>query len=128
MGQAMTPVARAAALAGAASGLLAVMLAAAGAHLVPASEPGLRSFWATALQMQLFHSLALLALAALADRCRPQWAGLAALAFIAGIVLFCGSLYLRALGLDVLPGPVTPAGGLLLMCGWLLAIATFARR
>ena len=37
-----------------------------------------------------------------------------------GVLLFSGSLYLRATGFEFLPGPVTPAGGIILMLGWAL--------
>jgi len=126
MQRALHPVARTVAVAGALSALLAVMLAALGAHAVPASPPELRSFWSTALQMHLFHSLGLLALAALGGG-RPLWLGLTGGAFVAGILMFSGSLYLRAAGFDWMPGPVTPAGGLTLMSGWILAITTLVR-
>jgi uncharacterized membrane protein YgdD (TMEM256/DUF423 family) len=42
--------------------------------------------------------------------------------FLAGTLLFSGSLYgLALLGWKWL-GPITPIGGLLLLCGWLLLI------
>jgi uncharacterized membrane protein YgdD (TMEM256/DUF423 family) len=37
-----------------------------------------------------------------------------------GVLFFCGSLYLRASGIEFLPGPLTPAGGIVLMLGWVL--------
>lgn len=72
-----------------------------------------------ASQFQLLHAIALLALA------RPCAEGLrllrpAAWAMVAGIVLFSGSLYLKALGI-ALPVPMaTPLGGLCLIGSWLL--------
>ena len=48
----------------------------------------------------------------------------AAIAFLAGIVLFCARLYLLALGAPRGFGAITPAGGVALILGWLaLAIA-----
>ena len=35
-----------------------------------------------------------------------------------GVLMFSGSLYLRAAGHEFLPGPVTPLGGLVIMLGW----------
>jgi len=108
-------------------GLMAVVLAALGAHLLPADREGAQTLWATALQMHIFHAAALLALAALLA-CRAsvllRWSGLV-MAF--GVLLFSGSLYLRATGLDLLPGPLTPAGGIILMLGWALLIIGLIR-
>ena len=69
----------------------------------------------TAVQYQMWHALALLGLALLPDSRWRQWAaGL----FLAGIALFCGSLYVLSFT-PLRPGLLTPLGGLLLMAGWL---------
>jgi uncharacterized membrane protein YgdD (TMEM256/DUF423 family) len=105
-------------------GLLAVALAALGAHLLPADQVGAQKLWATALQIHMFQAAALLALAALAA-CRDSafilWSGFM-MAF--GVLLFSGSLYLRAAGVDLLPGPLTPLGGSIVMLGWVVLIIT----
>ncbi|MBY0406330.1 MAG: DUF423 domain-containing protein, partial [Rickettsiales bacterium] len=44
---------------------------------------------------------------------------MARLAFAAGVVLFCGSLYAKGFAL-LGAAPLAPAGGMLLMLGWLL--------
>lgn len=101
-------------------GLLAVMLAALGAHALPVDSPEAQNLWATALQMHMFHTVALLAIAALAvsrDSVLIPWSGLL---MAAGVFLFSGSLYLRAIGLEFLPGPLTPFGGVLLMLSWVM--------
>jgi uncharacterized membrane protein YgdD (TMEM256/DUF423 family) len=41
-----------------------------------------------------------------------------------GVLLFSGSLYLRAAGIDLLPGPITPLGGAIVMLGWLMLVIT----
>ena len=46
-------------------------------------------------------------------------AGLAGILFLAGLLLFSGSLYLKALGLAEVTNPLAPTGGFLLMAGWL---------
>jgi uncharacterized membrane protein YgdD (TMEM256/DUF423 family) len=51
----------------------------------------------------------------------------AAIAFGVGIVLFCGSLYLLALGAPRGVGAVTPLGGVAFITGW-LALALHAWR
>jgi uncharacterized membrane protein YgdD (TMEM256/DUF423 family) len=101
-------------------GLSAVVLAALGAHLLPADRADAQTLWATALQMHIFHAGALLALAALTahrDSTVLRWSGFM---MALGVLFFCGSLYLRASGIEFLPGPLTPAGGIVLMLGWVL--------
>ena len=101
-------------------GLLAVVLAAQGAHLLPADQEAAQKLWATALQMHMFHAAALLAVAALSayrSSFLLPWSGLM---MAVGVLLFSGSLYLRATGFEFLPGAVTPAGGIILMLGWAL--------
>ena len=101
-------------------GLLAVMLAALGAHALPVDSPEAQNLWATAQQMHMFHTVALLAIAALAasrDSVLIPWSGLL---MATGVFLFSGSLYLRAIGLEFLPGPLTPLGGVLLMLSWVM--------
>lgn len=117
-------------VAGALSMLLAVMAGAFGAHGLRAlvSARGLEVFQ-TAVTYQVYHSLALLVCALLLGfGCRRRWLQVAAGFFLAGILLFSGSLYL--LVLTDLPGlgPVTPLGGVCFMVGWLvLAIAGIRR-
>jgi uncharacterized membrane protein YgdD (TMEM256/DUF423 family) len=80
-----------------------------------------------ASQYQMVHALALLAV----DRLQAVGvvrAGLAGIAFFAGIVLFCGTLYVKAVAGPLLPGLLTPAGGISLMAGWLLLAACAWRR
>lgn len=109
------------------TGALGVVLGAFGAHSLRARlDPAQLGTWQTAVQYHLLHALALLALALWSDATgRP--AGLAAALFLAGIVLFSGSLYILALGGPRWIGPVTPLGGLCLIGGW-LALAAVALR
>jgi len=110
---------------GALCGALAVLLGAFAAHGLSARIPAhaLQTF-ETGARYQMYHALAM-GLAALAMRgdARSR-ARLAAIAFLAGIVLFSGSLYLLALtGITAL-GMITPLGGLAFLAGWgLLAAA-----
>lgn len=109
-------------------GLSGVALGAFGAHgLRGGLAPGLLAVWETGVRYQLFHSLALLALA-LAPA-TGQYAAIRAAgwAWAAGILVFSGSLYLLALtGVGWL-GAVAPLGGLSLLAGWGL-LAVFAWR
>ena len=107
-------------------GLLAVVLAALGAHLLPMNEPGAAKLWATALQMHMFHAAALLAVAALAASRRSAFMSWSGLLMAVGVLMFSGSLYLRAAGHEFLPGPVTPLGGLVIMLGWVMLFMAVA--
>lgn len=101
------------------NGLMAVGFGAYAAHGL-AADPVLQAWAERASHYQLIHALALLAADRLAADGRRLAHGAAAL-FTAGILLFSGSLYLRALTGSPLPIPmVTPAGGMSFMAGWLL--------
>ena len=105
---------------GALGGLLCVALGAFGAHALRGrlSEYALGVF-DTAVQYQFYHSLALLAVALLLMQF-PQSTLLksAVMLFVAGIVIFSGSLYLLSLtGIRWL-GAITPLGGLAFIGGW----------
>jgi uncharacterized membrane protein YgdD (TMEM256/DUF423 family) len=110
------------------SGLLAVILAAAGAHFLPEDGAVAQKLWATALQMHMFHTVALLGIAALIKPDSPRLLPWSGILMMLGILLFSGSLYLRAGGFVAVPGLVTPLGGLLLMAGWLALFMTLIRK
>ncbi|HEX9140459.1 MAG TPA: DUF423 domain-containing protein [Steroidobacteraceae bacterium] len=76
----------------------------------------------TALLYQFVHSLGLLAIGLLLIQIDSAAVRAAGWLVMAGIILFCGSLYLLAAGLS---GAVlaTPLGGLLLILGWLVLAA-----
>lgn len=106
-----------AAVAGAMLAGLGVALGAFGAHgLKSMLEPQALGWWQTAVQYQMWHALALLAMAALRDVRTGLPAGLMG----AGVLLFSGSLYAMALTGARWLGAVTPLGGLLLIAGWCL--------
>lgn len=99
---------------------LAVMVGAFGAHGLKsrASEVQL-GWWQTATDYFFYHALGLLLLAILMRivphlRLQPSF-----LLMQAGIVFFCGSLYLMALGLPRGFGAITPIGGALMISAWL---------
>ena len=99
----------------------AVGLGAFGAHALKARlAPDMQAIWQTAVQYHVWHALGLLAVGLYTIH-RPDAPGasLAAWLFVAGIVLFSGSLYALALsGLRGL-GAVTPFGGVAFLAGWL---------
>lgn len=124
------PVPRWPLVAGALFGLLAVMAGAFGAHglrtVASARELGV---FQTAANYQMYHALALVLVALLHGRgLSTRLLGLAGRFFLAGIVLFSGSLYLLVLTGAHWLGPVTPLGGLCFMVGWALLAAAGLRR
>ena len=111
-------------LASSSLGFLAVALGAFGAHglkarLAPLADGAQRlEWWNTGSHYQMVHALALALVAYLSTRSSSTSVTVAAYAFIAGIVLFSGSLYVMTLtGIRVL-GAVTPFGGLAFLAGW----------
>lgn len=115
---------RLALVASATFGFLAVALGAFGAHglkarLGPLADGVQRlEWWNTGAHYQAIHALALGLVAYLATRSSSASVNVAAYAFIAGILLFSGSLYVMTLtGVRVL-GAVTPFGGLAFLVGW----------
>ena len=98
------------------SGFLAVALGALGAHgLKHLLEQNLTvAIWEKAVFYHFIHTVMLFILAT-----RPRWAAGPWWAFLAGIVLFSGSLYLLA----VMKVPwivwITPVGGVCFLVGWL---------
>ncbi|MBK1886325.1 MULTISPECIES: DUF423 domain-containing protein [Marinobacter] len=104
--------------------LTAVMAGAFGAHGLRnlVSERSLEVFQ-TAVTYQMYHAIALVLVALLAGfGLSRRWLGLAAGFFVAGILLFSGSLYTLVLTEIRWIGPVTPMGGVCFMIGWLLLL------
>ncbi len=97
------------------SGLLAVAAGAFGAHGV--SDPQAKSWLQTGAQYQLIHALAVFACVML-WRLGGTTAQFAAWLFLAGSMVFAGTLYLMALGAPRILGAVTPIGGVLMILGW----------
>lgn len=111
---------------GALSGGLAVALGAFGAHGLKSRLDSARlENYETAARYQMFHALALLA----AFFAAHQWPAsalptLAGWLFVAGTLLFSGSLYLLVFTDNRRWGAVTPLGGLAFIAGWIcLALA-----
>lgn len=114
--------ARATGVLGGLFGGLAVVAGAFGAHgLRGRLSPDLLSAFETGARYQMYHALALLAVAILLDRRPGQPSGplrAAGWCFAGGTVVFSGSLYLLALTGTGWWGAVTPLGGVALITGW----------
>ena len=111
------------------SGLIAVLLGAFGAHALRGKlESKLFDVFETGVRYQFFHTFALIAVALLIDKLGTAQLVPAGWLFVAGIVLFSGSLYLLAVKSWKWLGPVTPLGGLLFIAGWVMLLIAAARR
>lgn len=108
-------------VAGALGGLLTVALGAFAAHgLRDLLSPDMLRIFDKGVRYQGLHSLALLATGLLLrEAALPSLRG-AALAFLLGILLFSGSLYLLALSGNRSLGMITPFGGMAFLAGWAL--------
>ena len=117
------------------NGFLSVALGAFGAHglksrLADASDAAQRlGWWETASQYQMAHALALGLVAYLAGRLQAGGVGgstaasVAGYAFLAGILVFSGSLYAMTLTGTRALGAITPLGGLCFLVGWAAVVA-----
>ena len=104
---------------GALSAGIAVAAGAFGAHALRARvEPRLLEVFETGARYQMYHALALLFVAWLAERSAGAAVPLAGWAFVLGTVLFSGSLYAMALTGRTWLGTVTPLGGVAFLVGW----------
>ncbi len=105
------------------SGFVAVAAGAFGAHaLRDRLSPSLLDTFQTGVAYQMYHALALLAVGIVLARFSVDgstWLTAAGWLFIAGTVLFSGSLYLLALTDTRWLGAVTPLGGIAFLLGWL---------
>lgn len=117
-------------------GVIAVILGAFGAHglqRITEDEKILHGFQ-TAVQYQFYHVLALLAVAIIFEKLPGSMIKWAGNCFIAGIILFSGSLYLITIlkiqesNAVKMVGPVTPAGGVFFIAGWLLLLTAVLKK
>ena len=99
---------------------VAVGAGAFGAHgLRGRLTPDLLEVFETAVRYQMYHALGLLAVAWASEHWPGTVTAAAGWLFVAGIVLFSGSLYLLSLTGTRWLGAVTPLGGAAFLAGWL---------
>lgn len=113
---------------GALSAAISVAAGAFGAHALKARlPPDLLAVFETGARYQMYHAVGLALAAWSASRQGGAAAGWAGWLFLAGTLLFSGSLYALALsGIRAL-GAVTPFGGVAFIAGW-IALALAALR
>ncbi len=100
---------------------LGVLLGAFGAHgLRGRVTPEMLAVFETGVRYHLVHGLALLAVAWATTRWPNTWISASGWLFVAGIVVFSGSLYLLSITGVRWLGAITPIGGLCFVAGWLI--------
>ena len=115
-------------IAGAVNGFLSVALGAFGAHMLEGRiADKYLATWETAVQYQMFHAVALVAIGILmSGKLFGAVSSLntAGYLILAGIIIFSGSLYVLSLtGISVL-GAITPIGGVAFLAGWIMLIVS----
>ena len=107
-------------LAAAIIGGLGVVFGAFGAHGLSSllAANGRADTFDTATKYQMYHALALLAATWLSEKYPGRWTRWAGYLFIAGVILFSGSLYILAIFNLPIMGAVAPFGGTALIAGW----------
>lgn len=109
------------ALLGALNMLVAVGFGAFGAHgLKDRVDAAMLSVWQTGVLYHLVHALGLFVIAWLVERTGSNLLGIAGWIMLAGIILFCGSLYLLVLTDTRALGAITPFGGVCFLLAWAL--------
>ena len=108
---------------GSASAFLAVAGGAFGAHALRRRlDENLLAVFETGVRYQMYHALALLAVAWAMDRWGGGLVAASGWLFVAGTVVFSGSLYLLALSGQRMFGAITPIGGVAFLGGWLVLL------
>ena len=84
----------------------------------------------TAVRYQMYHAFAILFTGLLVNESNRRYSSVAGLLFLVGIIFFSGSLnlisFLKSQGIDIpmLLGLITPMGGIMFACGWIMLAAS----
>lgn len=101
------------------AGFLGVAFGAFGAHALRQTlSPEMLAVFETGVRYQMYHAFAAFAAAWAFARWQRRLFGVAGTLFLAGTVVFSGSLYLLALTGQRWLGAITPIGGSALLAGW----------
>lgn len=115
--------------ASAALGFAGVLFAAAGSHWIDGlDDPARYRQWQAAVLVNLVHAPALLGFSAHELLANRRFAGVSALLMFAGTALFSGSIYGALIMSADGPGSLAPAGGMLLLLGWLILLGVALNR
>ena len=114
-------------LIGAVFGFLGVAIGAFGAHgLKNRLSPDMLAIFETGVRYQMYHVFAVLIVAAAIGHVgNARLLTIAGWSFVAGMLIFSGSLYALALTSTTILGAITPFGGLAFLIGW-ACLAFFA--
>jgi uncharacterized membrane protein YgdD (TMEM256/DUF423 family) len=109
---------------------LGVILGAFGAHgLKNHLSAESLAIYHTAVNYQIYHALGLILIGILSSQLQTEslitWSGYC---LLAGIALFCGSLYLLSVTGQRWLGTITPFGGTAFILGWVLLALSVWRR
>ena len=104
--------------------LLAVIFGAFGAHGLEhtITDEKILARFHTGVEYQFYHAFGILIIALLLKEGKSTLLNSAGFAFVTGIILFSGSLYLYVLTGNKMFGMITPIGGLFFIIGWVLMI------
>jgi len=113
---------------GAIMAFLAVALGAFGAHaLKNRLTPDMLDIFEVGVRYHMYHALGLLAVAWATSRWPESNLTAAGWAFIVGIIIFSGSLYILSMTGMRWFGAVTPLGGLAFLIGWAILVWSVGR-
>ena len=115
-------------LSGAVAAFIAVALVAFGAHSLKTKlSADMLNIFEIGVRYQMYHALGLIAVAWATTRWPEANLNAAGWAFIVGIVVFSGSLYLLSATDIRWLGAITPIGGLAFLIGWAILIWSIGR-
>tara|TARA_Y100001970_G_C14059092_1_gene763217 strand:- start:292 stop:648 length:357 start_codon:yes stop_codon:yes gene_type:complete len=106
---------------GAILSMLTVVLGSFGAHSLESTISDKIDIFKTAIQYQMFHSMALMIIGLIMITIKLDLVVVGYL-FIIGILLFSGSLYIIAIFKISFLGMIAPIGGLSFIAGWIVMI------
>ena len=114
---------------GALSGFIGVALGAFAAHGLKARlDPDLLATFEVGVRYQMYHAFALLAVGWAQTRWPGRVLNASGWLFVAGTVIFSGSLYALSMSGMRWLGAVAPVGGVALLAGWLCLAWTVRKR
>jgi uncharacterized membrane protein YgdD (TMEM256/DUF423 family) len=115
-------------ISGAIAAFIAVALGAFGAHSLRTKlTPEMLNIFEVGVRYQMYHALGLIAVAWAITRWPEANLNAAGWAFIVGIVIFSGSLYLLTLTDTRWLGAITPIGGIAFLIGWAILVWSVAK-